>query len=243
MSPGSRATTIEAPKEEQPVAQRGGWMSLEEIERMERRLRRLLEAPIAAAPQRPANPTGAPPPNAASTGGCASRRGGLMITGHQPADALMKALRREHVSYELFPHRHTETALAEAEALHEDPHQVAKTLILRTPYGYVRAVLRAVDRLDLEKARIVLRTEKVELASEEDLVGAYPEFELGAVPPVGGAYDRVLVDQRLFDRRFVLFEAGTHDESIRLHTGDLLSLAEAEVADLAEEHHEQEGMS
>jgi Ala-tRNA(Pro) deacylase len=159
-----------------------------------------------------------------------------MITGHQPADALMKALRREHVAYELFPHRHTETALAEADALHEDPHQVAKTLVLLTPFGYVRAVLRAVDRLDLEKARFALRTDKVELASEEDLVGAYPEFELGA-------YDRVLVDQRLFDSRFVLFEAGTHDESIRMHTGDLLSLAEAEVADLAEEHHEQEGTS
>ena len=66
-----------------------------------------------------------------------------MLTGHQPADALMNALRREHVAYELFPHRHTDSALAEAEALHQDPHQVAKTLVLRTPFGHVRAVLRA----------------------------------------------------------------------------------------------------
>lgn len=166
-----------------------------------------------------------------------------MLTGHQPADALMKALRREHVSYELFPHRHTETALGEAKALHQDPHAVAKTLVLRTPFGYIRAVLRAVDRLDLEKARCALRTDQVELASEDDLVGAYPEFELGAVPPVGGAYDRVLVDERLFDSRFVLFEAGTHDESIRMHVGDLLSLAEAEVADLARAHLEGEELS
>jgi Ala-tRNA(Pro) deacylase len=166
-----------------------------------------------------------------------------MFTSHQPADALMDALRREHVPYELFPHRHTETALAEAEALHEDPHQVAKTLVLGTPFGYVRTVLRAVDRLDLGKARFALGTDEVELASEEDLVGAYPEFELGAVPPVGGAYDRVLLDPRLFDSTFVLFDAGTHDESIRLHVGDLLSLAEAEVADLAQEHREQEGTS
>ena len=224
------------------MAQRGTWMPLEEIEGMERRLRRLLETPIPATRQRPAELTDAPPWRGIE-GRVASRRGGPMITGHQPADALMKALRREHVSYELFPHRHTETALAEAEVLHEDPHQVAKTLILRTSFGYVRAVLRAVDRLDVEKARFALGTDEVELASEEDLVGAYPEFELGAVPPVGGAYDRVLVDQRLFDSRFVLFDAGTHDESIRLHTGDLLSLAEAEVADLAQEHREQEGMS
>jgi Ala-tRNA(Pro) deacylase len=225
------------------MAQRGTWMPLEEIEGMERRLRRLLETPNPATRQRPGELTDAPRPGEASKRAFASRRGGPMFTGHQPADALMKALRREHVSYELFPHRHTETALAEAEMLHEDPQQVAKTLILRTSYGYVRAVLRAVDRLDLEKARYALGTDEVELASEEDLVGAYPEFELGAVPPVGGAYDRVLVDLRLFDGTFVLFDAGTHDESIRLHVGDLLSLAEAEVADLAQEHREQEGTS
>ncbi len=157
-----------------------------------------------------------------------------MLGTHQPADALLKALRREHVSYELFPHRHTESALAEAEALHADPHEVVKTLILRTPAGYVRVVLEAADRLDLEKARIVLGSE-TRLASEADLVGAYPEFELGAVPPVGGSYDRVLVDQRVFDNTFILLDAGTHGESIRLRTGDLLSLADAEVADLAAE--------
>ena len=151
-----------------------------------------------------------------------------------PADALVGALKREHVSYELLPHRHTETAIAEAEALEVDPGEVAKTLILETPSGYVRAVLRAVDRLDLEQARRALGTPEVALADEVELVGAYPEFELGAVPPVGGAFDRVLIDERVFDNTFVVFEAGTHDESIRLRTGELLSIAEAEVADLTE---------
>jgi Ala-tRNA(Pro) deacylase len=191
------------------------WLSAEEIEGMERRLRLLLSAVgTEPAPRQPS-----------------------ALFMHQPADALVEALKREHVSYELVPHRHTETAMAEARALHVDPHQVAKTLVLRTPFGYVRALLRAVDRLDLEKARLALETDEVELASEFDLVGAYPEFELGAVPPVGGAYDRVLVDQRVFDSPFVLFEAGVHDESIRLRTGELLSVAEAEVADLAEDAH------
>lgn len=159
----------------------------------------------------------------------------MSTTTHQPADALISLLKREHVAYELFPHRHTETAMAEAEALHSDPHQVAKTLILATPAGYVRAVLEAVDRIDLGKARTVLGTREVTLASEIELVGAYPEFELGAVPPVGGAHDRVLVDERVFDNSFILLDAGTHGESIRLRTGDLLSLASAEVADLAQE--------
>jgi Ala-tRNA(Pro) deacylase len=155
-----------------------------------------------------------------------------MLSTHQPADALIEVLHREHVPYELLPHRHTETALAEANTLGVDPHQVAKTVILTTPFGFVRAVIPASDRLDLEKARFALDAADVELASETSLVGAYPEFELGAVPPMGGAYDRVLVDRRLFDGTFIVLDAGTHDESIRLRTGDLLSVAEAEVVDI-----------
>ena|SRR6266536_831031 len=158
-----------------------------------------------------------------------------MLTSHQPADALIEVLKREHVAYELIPHHHTETALDEASTLGIDPHQVAKTLILNTPFGFVRAVIPASERLDLDKARFMLNTPEVALASEETLVGAYPEFELGAVPPMGGAYDRVLVDRRLFESTFIVLDAGTHNESIRLRTGDLLSVAEAEVADLVQE--------
>lgn len=158
-----------------------------------------------------------------------------MLTTHQPADALIEVLRREHVAYELIPHHRTETAVAEARALGVDPHQVAKTLILSTPFGFVRAVLPASDRLDLEKARFALNTPEVELATEETLTGAYPEFELGAVPPMGGAVDRVLVEGRLFDSEFIVLEAGTHDESVRLRTSDLLTVADAEVADLVKD--------
>ncbi len=195
------------------MAKQTTWMSLEQIEGMERRMRELL-GPVQRSMSK-------------------SERAATFT--RQPADALVDVLRREHVSYELLPHRHTETAIAEAEALAVDPDQVGKTLILKTPSAYARAVLRAGDRLDLEKARRTLGTADVELADEVELVGAYPEFELGAVSPVGGPFDRVLVDERVFDQPYVVFEAGTHDESIRLRTGELLSIAEAEVADLAED--------
>lgn len=195
------------------MAKRTTWMTLEEIEGMEMRMRQLLGPAQRSLPR--------------------SERATRFT--RQPADALADVLRREHVSYELLPHRHTETAVAEAAALELEPDQVGKTLILKTPSGYARAVLRAGDRLDLEKARRILGTPEIELADEIELVGAYPEFELGAVPPIGGPFDRVLVDERVFDHPFVVFEAGTHDESIRLRTGELLSIAEAEVADLVDD--------
>ena len=71
------------------------------------------------------------------------------------------------------------------------------------------------------------------LASEEELGRDYPEFELGAVPPIGGAHrDRVVIDRALAARDSVVLEAGAHDDSIRLRTADLLRLTEAQVADV-----------
>jgi Ala-tRNA(Pro) deacylase len=235
------------------MAKLTNWMPLRELELMEERMRRLLEKPKPVVDRPPASAAratpdkesplpvrgngfrAAPARDEVSNSSFTPSKGEPVFTTHQPADALIEALRREHVSYELVPHQRTETAMAEAKTLHVDPHQVAKTLILTTPFGYVRAVLRAVDRLDLKKARFALDTPEVELENEGDLVGAYPEFELGAVPPVGGPYDRVLVDQRVFNSTFILLEAGTHDESIRLRASELLSIAEAEVVDLAQD--------
>ena len=141
------------------------------------------------------------------------------------------------VQYELLPHSHTETAAAEAEALGLSPSEVAKTLVVTTPSGYVRAVLPASDRLDLHKVRELLEDGKhVELASEEDLARSYSEFELGAVPPFGGGHhDRVVVDRRLAERDSLVLEAGTHEQSVRMRTADLVRLTEATVADICED--------
>lgn len=140
------------------------------------------------------------------------------------------------VEYELLPHPHTETAAAEAEALGLDARDVAKTLVVSTPGGYVRVVLPASERLDLHKLREhVEGGKRIHLASEEDLERDYPGFELGAVPPFGGSSDRVLVDSRLAERDNVVLEAGSHEQSVRIRTADLVELTRAQVIDLAED--------
>jgi Ala-tRNA(Pro) deacylase len=141
------------------------------------------------------------------------------------------------VDYELLPHPRTETANAEARALGLDPQEVAKTLVLSTPGGYVRAVLPASERIDLSKVREQIEGGKrIHLASEEDLQRDYPGFDLGAVPPFGGgAGDRVLVDAKLARQETVVLEAGSHEQSIRIQTADLLKLTQADIVDLVQE--------
>jgi Ala-tRNA(Pro) deacylase len=151
---------------------------------------------------------------------------------------LTKVLDEAGAEYELLHHAHTERAAAEAEALGLAPTEVAKTLIARTPQGHLRALIPASERIDMRKLREALGAtkEEVQLATEEEMAQDYPEFALGSVPPLGGARrDPVIVDRRLAGREWLIFEAGSHDNSVRVRTQDFLRIANAQTAELCED--------
>lgn len=147
---------------------------------------------------------------------------------------VIQELDRRGLDYELLPHERTKTARAEARAVGAAASEVAKTVVLTTDGGYVRAVLPASERLDLKRTRDLLADGSSRLATEEELGAAYPAFELGAVPPFGGpSGDRVIVDLGLARLDRVVLEAGSHDQSVKMRTADLLALSGAEVADIS----------
>jgi Ala-tRNA(Pro) deacylase len=151
---------------------------------------------------------------------------------------VMSFLDEAGVDFEVLEHAHTERAADEAAELGVAPEEVAKTLVLATPEGNVRAVLPASERLDLHKVSglLGLGSKKVHLASEDALARDYSEFDLGAVPPFGGAHgDRVIVDTRLAERDSVVLEAGSHEQSLRMKAADLVRLTGAQVADISKE--------
>jgi hypothetical protein len=61
---------------------------------------------------------------------------------------LTDVLEEASVQFERSPHTHTTTAVSEAQALGIPSAAVAKTVIVKTPDGNVRAVLSALDRID-----------------------------------------------------------------------------------------------
>ena len=140
------------------------------------------------------------------------------------------------IDFDVLDHAHTERAADEAEALGVAAEEVAKTLVLATPSGNVRAVVPATERVDLPKVADLLEAghKQVHLVTEDDMKRDYPDFALGAVPPFGGSKDSVIVDSRLAERDSVVVEAGTHERSVRLKATDLLSLTNARVADICQ---------
>ena len=148
-------------------------------------------------------------------------------------DAFTTALEREGAAYEVLEHERTERAADEAAALGLPTHEVAKTIVVSTDGGNFRVVLPAAERLDLHKLRELLAAGKeLHLLSEEALASEYAVFELGAVPPLGGPADPVVVDRRVADLDRVVLEAGRHDRSVRMTATDLVSASGARIADV-----------
>ena len=152
-----------------------------------------------------------------------------------PAEEVARFLKVAAIEFEVLPHRRTTTAIGEARALGVLPQVVAKTLVATDDDGgCIRAVVPATSRLGLAKLADAVQAAHVRLLGEPELVSAYPQFELGAVPPFAGpAGDRTVVDRSLAEAEYVIVEAGVHDASLRLRGEDLVAITDAEVADIA----------
>lgn len=135
------------------------------------------------------------------------------------------------VQFEVLPHSRSATALEEARALGLDGDEVLKAVVLDVETGHALAILPASRRLDLDLVREALGDRHAHLASESEIEGAFPEFELGALPALPSLlHVPVVVDPSIFEHRTVTFAAGVQRESVRLETEPLLQGATVTVA-------------
>lgn len=142
-------------------------------------------------------------------------------------------LTAQGLPYEVLHHDPTDTAHDEAVALGIDPHLVAKTVLLDVRTGHAFAVLPADCRLDLDMVRTALNSRHVHVASELELKRDYPEFEPGALPPLGAlVHTPLIVDPSIIGQKEIVFAAGAKTESVRMRTEDLLRPAAYRVADI-----------
>jgi prolyl-tRNA editing enzyme YbaK/EbsC (Cys-tRNA(Pro) deacylase) len=148
-------------------------------------------------------------------------------------ESLTGELSRLGIDYELLEHEPTDRAADEATALGLRPDEIAKTIVVTTGSENLRVLVPASERVDMRKLRGVLDAGKeLHLLTEDALGAEYPEFDLGAVPPLGGREDGLVVDEKITRLEDVVFEAGAHDRSARVKVADLVALPRARVADV-----------
>jgi Ala-tRNA(Pro) deacylase len=149
------------------------------------------------------------------------------------AQRVRARLEEQGIPYELTDHPTAYTALEVAEAEHIAGNTFAKPTLLMADGKLVMAVLPAPLRVDLDKAKRALGATEVHLATESEFGSTFPDCDLGAEPPFGNLYGvPVYLDERLTASPIV-FNAGSHQQTMSMALDAYLDLAKPTRADLA----------
>ena len=146
-------------------------------------------------------------------------------------------LERHSVPYEVMRHSVAYTAQELAAVEHVKGRCHAKVVVVQTDGDRVLAVVPADHRVNLDKlGRLIGRAASLVAESEFDLM--FPDCDRGTMPPFGALYNlTTYVDRSLTLDPFIVFEAGTHTDAIRMTYGDFEKLARPHVAEFAEKLH------
>ena len=120
------------------------------------------------------------------------------------------------ISFDVVPHPHSYSTRETALAAHVSPDHIAKAVILKDGQGPVMVVVPGSHWIRLGAVQQELGRE-LQLASEEDVAGLFPDCEPGSVPPLGQAYGvECVLDEALTSLANLYFELGDHEELAHL---------------------------
>ncbi|HQR46961.1 MAG TPA: YbaK/EbsC family protein [Thermoanaerobaculia bacterium] len=141
------------------------------------------------------------------------------------SDRLVHYLEQQHVPFVTIPHARAYTAQEIAASIHVPGQEVAKTVIVQADGKLYMAVMPATRRADLVLLKKALGVKKIRLATEEEFEGIFPECEVGAMPPFGNLYRiPVVVDESLKKDREIVFNAGSHTETVKMGFDEFVEL-------------------
>jgi Ala-tRNA(Pro) deacylase len=105
-------------------------------------------------------------------------------------------------------------------------------VIVKLDERSVMTVLPSNWKVDLHRLRDVFFMNHIRLASEDELKVLFPDCEVGAMPPFGNLYGLdVYVDRSLTEDDEIVFQAGTHTDTIRMRYADFAELVHPRVAE------------
>ena len=140
------------------------------------------------------------------------------------ATKLKTYIDHEGVAYDTVAHHRTATTRQTAVAAHVPGSTLAKSVLVHHELGYALAVVPSTHRIELAALQDVM-DKRLGLASEDETVSVFDDCDIGAIPPIGAAYDvPVILDDSLADVDDVYFEGGDHRTLVHVSGKDFRSL-------------------
>ena len=130
-------------------------------------------------------------------------------------------LREQGVPFEVHHHPPAYTAQRVAEAEHVTGKMMVKVVMAFADGRMVMLAVPAPKHVSLTKAAEATGAQDVRLAHEDEFAAAFPDCEVGAMPPFGNLYGLpVYADTELAQDETIVFNAGTHEDTIHMKYAD-----------------------
>jgi Ala-tRNA(Pro) deacylase len=136
------------------------------------------------------------------------------------------------VAFEVERHRPAYTAQEIAAVEHVPGSAFAKAVILMAESSPLMVVTSANRHISIASASAAVGS-AVRLATEAEFAPLCPDCERGAEPPFGNLYDMPVYLDTAFTSSEMVFNAGNHEETIRMSTADYVNLVAPVRADLS----------
>jgi Ala-tRNA(Pro) deacylase len=147
-----------------------------------------------------------------------------------PVQRLKDFLDEHQVKYVVISHSRAFTTQEIAAATHIPGKELAKTVIVDIDGQTAMAVVPGSQKVDLALLRDALGAERVTLAKEAAFKDRFPGCDLGAMPPFGNLYGMpVYVADSLTEDEEIAFNAGSHDQLVKMAYRDFERLVQPEV--------------
>lgn len=126
-----------------------------------------------------------------------------------------------HIHYNTITHATSYTAQGTAAYAHVSGNEMAKTVMVKVDNQLSMAVLPASCQIDLAALKRLTKAKSICLAAEPEFEMKFPDCDLGAMPPFGNLYGfPVFVEERLAQDTEIAFNAGNHNELVRMKYED-----------------------
>jgi Ala-tRNA(Pro) deacylase len=142
------------------------------------------------------------------------------------AKTVVDCLQQNRVSYGIVAHPRTTCTRGTVRCTRIPAERFAKAVMFsdRSDSGYVMAVIPGSRHVSIKTLSKRLKRE-LTLVGEDRLVPVFKDCERGAIPPLGPAYGvETIVDDSLVGQPEIYFEAGDHEELIRVNGEQFLAL-------------------
>jgi Ala-tRNA(Pro) deacylase len=139
-----------------------------------------------------------------------------------------------HIPYEVLTHPIAYTAQEIAYTQHIPGREMAKVVIVKTESGTpLMLVLPATHAVDFVQLQTVLGS-RAELEGEHAFRALFPNCKTGAEPPFGNLFGlATVVDAALTKDEEIVFNAGSHWQTVRMRYADFERLVQPSIAAFA----------